>query len=338
MTERTSPPHSRLLATLCGLTVVALVAATAVTWRQSEQLQRLADAEAASHKQLEDIYAEITRIRLEQRSDQKGPEGLLAKLRAYAPMLVSARTTAPDYKNAQEEMEAILRAFETMGHDAWPFIRGRIGELKADKNFDELKWLLEAAVRVDPKAGSELLKQVLQGTLLPSARLRWLAADRLIAHDKPLAQQLLRQILETESARGVNLERAAAYNLPIPDQTAGSASGFFNFVVHYIRSEDPKMEDTLLMVIGRTEHDSPTLKECVEELGRIKSQKAIEPIERLFKNPPGRVEDPIFLNKCLDALDSIQGAAAVPFFEEALKAASTESVAKHANALLAKYR
>ncbi len=337
MTERAAPPSSRLPLALCGLCVVALAATATAVLRQANQLRQLELAEQASRDKLDEIYAEITRLRLEQRADEKGPQGLLAKLKAYAPMLASARTTAPDYKSAQDEMEAILRALQTHGPDAWPFVRGRIAELKADQNFDEIKWLLEAAVRVDPKAGAELLKQVLQGTLLPSARLRWYAADRLIAHDRPLAQQLLRQILETESARGINLERAAAYNLPIPDATAGS-SGFFNFVVHYIRSEDPKMEDTLLMVIGRSEHDAPTIKECIEELGRIKSQQAIAPIERLFKNPPGRVEDPLFLNKCLDALDSIQGAAAVPFFEEALRSASTESVARHAGTLLAKYR
>ena len=338
MTDSPTSPTSRLPAALCALTVLALAGGGFVLWRQTTMLRELAEAHRQSKAELHDVLAEITRIRLEQRSDLKGPEGLLAKLRTYAPMLVSARTTAPDYEAAKKEMDAILRAFESLGSDAWPFVRSRIGELRADKNFDELKWLLEVAVRIEPKAGIELLKQVLQGTTLPSARLRWHAANLLLLHDKPLAQRLLRQILETESARGVNLERASAYNLPIPDQAAASTTGFFNFVVHYIRSEDPKIEDTLLLVIGRTEHDVPTLQECIEELGRRKSQRAIEPIQRLYDNPPGRVENPIFLMKCLDALDAIQGAAARPFFEEALRKASTETVAQHISTLLAKYQ
>lgn len=332
MTDRST---SRFVLAFCLLNLAALGVGGTILWRQSAQLEQMAANSAANDTALDSILAEVTRIRIEQRADLKGPEGLLAKLRAYSPMLTSSRVTAPDYAAAKDEMDAILRAFTTMGDVAWPFVRGRIAELKPE-NYDELRWLLEVAVLIDEKAGVELLKQVLQGQLLPSPRLRWQAATLLLKHNKPLAQQLLRQILETESSRGVNLERAAAYNLPIPDQAATSTTGFFNFVIHYIRSEDPKIEDTLLLVLGRTEHDVPTLQECIEELGRRKCERAVEPIQRLYRNPPARIENPLFLTKCLDALVSIQGAAARPFLEEALRTASTEKVAQHINTLLSR--
>ncbi|MFM1872259.1 MAG: hypothetical protein RL398_1681 [Planctomycetota bacterium] len=324
--------------------VVLLAAAATAAWTALESRALRAEAKTTqaalttAQARLDDLYGELTRLRLEQSAEQKGPAGLLAKLKAYAPMLVSARTTAPDYAAAEKEMMAILRAFETIGADAWPFVRGRIDQLKPEQNYDELKWLLEVAVRIDPKAGAELLQNILQGTYLPNARLRWHAANVLLRHDKPLAQRLLRQILETESSRGPNLERAAAYNLPIPDQAAVSQSGFFNFVIHYIRSEDPKVEETLLMMMARNEHDTLTLQECIEELGKRKCERAVDAIEKAYKNPPGRIDNPLFLVKCLDALDQIRGKAAVPFFEEAQRNATNEKVSRHVGELLAKHR
>lgn len=302
------------------------------------EMQALTAQLTANQQKLDDVLAEVTRIRLEQSAEQKGPQGLLAKLRAYAPILVTARTTAPDYAAAEKEMQAILRAFEALGADAWPFVRGRIAELSAEKHYDELRWLLEAAARIDAKAGAELLQQILQGTYLPNPRLRWHAANLLLRFDRPLAQRLLRQILETESARGPNLERAAAYNLPIPDPAAISQTGFFNFVIHYIRSEDDKIEDTLLMVLSRNEHDLLTVQECIEELARRKSTRAVAAIERAFKNPPARVDNPLFLIKCLDALDTIAGKDAVPFFEAAQREATNPRVAQHLGGLLQKHQ
>lgn len=339
MTSATPAPRPPLL-----LFAAVLAAAGGLLWASLEIRGLRATSDAltasvtASQQKLDQVLAEVTRIRLEQSADQKGPQGLLAKLQAYAPMLVSARTTAPDYAAAEKEMLAILRAFESLGADAWPFVRGRIAELSADKHFDELKWLLEAAMRLDAKAGAELLQQILQGTYLPNPRLRWHAANLLLRFDRPLAQRLLRQILETESSRGPNLERAAAYNLPIPDPAAVSQTGFFNFVIHYIRSEDPQIEDTLLMVLTRNEHDLLTVQECVEELGRRKSTRAVAAIVRAFQNPPARVDNPLFLIKCLDALDAIAGKDAVPFFETAQREATDPRVAKRLGELLLKYR
>ncbi len=329
MSMRTSSTLPVWLLAVPALAAIALGFAGYSLLRQERQLQQM-------ERQLEQVFGELTRIRLEQRAEQKGPAGLLEKLRAYAPILVSGRTTAPDYESAKKEMDAILRAFETIGPDAWPFVRGRIAELKPEKNFDELKWLLEAAVRCDRKPGIDLAAQVLQGTLLPSARLRWHAADMLLRHEPQLAQRLLRQILLTESSRGIDVERASVYGAPIPDQAAFSTTGFHNFVVHYIRSGDEKIEETLLMLLGRTEHDLITLQECIEELGRRACARAVEPIKKLYANPPGRVENPLFLNKCLEAIVAIEGDKARPFLEEAQRSASHEMVQKRIQELLLK--
>lgn len=338
----TTPPTTARPALLPALALFVTACAggwAAIEIRSLTQASRAtAEALAASEARLEQILAEVTRIRLEQGNEQKGPAGLLAKLRSYAPMLVSARTTAPDYAAAEKEMQAILRALESLGAEAWPFVRGRIAELSGDKHFDELKWLLEAAVRIDRAAGTELLQQILQGTLLPNPRMRWHAANLLLRFDKPLVQRLLRQVLETESSRGPNLERAAAYNLPIPDPAAISQTGFFNFVVQYIRSEDDQIEDTLLMVLSRNEHDLLTVQECIEELGRRKTLRAVPAIEHAYRNPPARVDNPIFLTKCLDAIDAIAGKDAVPFFTTAQRDATNPRVAQHLGNLLLKYR
>lgn len=331
-------PPNRLVPVL-GLLAFSTIAWSAwVTQRTQAALTSATAALTNAEHKLDEVLGEVTRIRLEQRSEQKGPQGLITKLQTYAPMLVTARTTAPDYTSAQAEMQAILRAFAALGQDAWPAVRARISQLTPEKNYDELKWLLEAAIATDQAQGTALVQSVLQGTLLPNPRLRWHAANVLLQRDKPLAQQLLRQILATESSRGPNLERSAAYNLPIPDAAAVSQNGFFNFVVHYIRSEDPQMEDTLLAMLTRNEHDLLTLQECIEALGRAKSARAADPIQRLYKNPPGRVDNPLFLTKCLDALEQILGREAVAFLETAQRDATHEKVAQHASGLLAKYR
>lgn len=232
-------------------------------------------------------------------------------------------------------MDAILRAFGTLGKDAWQPIQDRLTQLKPDKDFDEVKNLLDASVAVDPAAGTLLLKEVLLGQRLPSPRVRWYAADKLNQTDRPLAQSLLRQVLRTESARGFNPDHANAYpGATIPDQAALSGSGFVNFVLKYVDSKDPQMEDTLLMVVGRSEHDRSTVQECVKALGLAHSTKAVPVIEKLYKNPPLNQQDPIFLGYCLEALVDIQGAEAKPFLERELADASSDTVATKIQFLL----
>ncbi|MEO6595808.1 MAG: HEAT repeat domain-containing protein, partial [Planctomycetota bacterium] len=192
-------------------------------------------------------------------------------------------------------------------------------------------------VRVDPKAGLALVKEVVLGQRLPSARLRWYASRILIELDKQQAQAALRQIMLTESSRGVNFDRAEAYpGASIPDQAAFATSGFHNFVQLYLLTEDPKIDETLLMVIGRSEQDMITVKKCIEALSERHSERAVPAIERAYKNPPLRQEDPLFLCLCVKALHEIQGEKARPFLEDALRTTTIESVANCIKNLLGK--
>jgi hypothetical protein len=322
---------------IVGLAAAALAAAAcAMLWSQSrrldEQDRRLEGVVAV----LEEVLGEVTRTRLEQTASAKGPQGLMEKLRTFAPILTNSRISEPDRKYADGEMKAILRAFESIGKDCWPLITKRLGELRGDKDFDEVRWLLEAAVRIDAPAGKEILKECLLGLRLPAPRLRWHAARVLTDMDRPLAQILLRQILATESSRGINPERAAAMGIAIPDPAAYATTGFHNFVVAYVRSEDPKMDDTLLMVIGRVEHDLITIQECVEALGKRRCARALEPIKKLYESPPVFQENPIFLARCLDAIVEIERANARAWLEAQLPKANNEVTAKHIQTLLNK--
>ncbi|MCA8974247.1 MAG: hypothetical protein KDC98_05970 [Planctomycetes bacterium] len=304
--------------------------------RENQRIEALEQRLAAREATLEEILGEVTRTRIEQRTQYKGPAGLLEKLSVFAPLLSNASTTAPDHAAAKEEMAAILRAFRSIGKDAWEPIHERFAKLDPTKDFDELKWLLEAAVVVDEKRGSELANKVLLGLEKPTARLRWHAANLLIERNRKLAQLSLRQILLTESSRGINSERAAAYGSAIPDAAAYSQTGFYNFVTRYRMTDDPEMDTTLLMVIGRSEHDQQTVQECVKILGQRRCQRAVPAIEKLYLNPPGFQHNPLFQNHCITALAAIQGEGARPFFEKILPDATTDTVANYLKRLLEK--
>ena len=331
------PPRPRI-----DLLAVGLAAAIAAAWcgyqlwLQNARIEALTQAANARDADLEAILAEVNRIQIEQSTGQEGPQALLTRLKTYAPLLVSAKTAQPDFEMAKTEMDAVLRAFARMGDTAWKPILARMDELKGDKNFDELKWLLEAAVRVDKQPGLEIVKEVLLGTRFPAPRLRWYAARMLIDLDKPVAQAALRQILITESSRGLDPERAAAHNATLIDQAAFASTGFHNFIQYYVLSEDPKLDETLLMVLGRTEHDIATLRECIKVLGSRGCERAVEPIKKLYLRPPGAQQDPIFQTYCLAAIAAIEGEKARPYFEEMLPKATTEKVANHIKDVLSK--
>ena len=323
----TQPPRPWLPPLLGAAAVAALAFAGYAWWRAERALAAQAAALAEVRSTLGEVLGEVTRARIEQSAEGKGPAALLEKLAVYAPLLSNARVTEPDYRSAQAEMEAILRAFESIGEDAWAPITSRLERLDVRRDFDEIKWLMEAALRVDLEAGKQIAKDVLLGVRMPNPRLRWHAAKLLTERDRPLAQQLLRRILLTESSRGVHVDRAAQHNMPIPDAAAFATTGFHNFVVAYLRTDDPQTEDTLLMLLGRVEHDQVTIQECIEELGRRRFERAVEPIKRLYADPPLQQQNPLFLNRCLEAIANIQREAAKPWLEQALTTAPTDAVA-----------
>ncbi len=318
-----------LVAAIAGLGI-----AVAGALRADAAMRRLTEQQAENHAVLQQVLGEVTRFRLEQSAGSKGPQALLEKLRTYASLAADSRTAQPDYKNARKEMDAVLRAFASLGADALPAIEARLGQLNASKDHDEIVQLMAATARVDAKAGSELLRAVLLGLRLPAPRLRWAAAHQLLQHDKALAQALLRQILLTESWQGINPDRAAAFDASVPDPAAYATSGFHNFVQWYIRSDDPQLEGTLLMVLGRTEHDAVTIQECMKALGERRCARAVEAIEKAYLKPPLGRENPVFQKICLNSLFDIRHAEAKPFLEQALTSATSDVVADHAKALL----
>lgn len=303
-------------------------------WRLADEVSGLEVRSKAAETTLQEVLGEVNRIRIEQRADKLGPAGLLEKLRAYAPLAANARVPEPDYQAAKKELDAILRAFATIGEDAWGPVTARLREVNGETDYDEARWLLRAAVRIDEKAGKEIVKDVLAGTRLPSPRLRLEAAGIMIEIDKPLAQNMLRHIMTTESSRGVNLQRVGSADVPIPDQAALSATGFNNYVQRYLQSEDEQIDETLLQVIGRAEHDLITVQDCVKALGQRRYERAVPAIEKLYREPPNRQENPMFLAYCLTALHEIQGPKARPFLEEALRNATNEALINHCKRLL----
>ena len=239
----------------------------------------------------------------------------------------------------EKELQSIVRAFESCGkQEAWHPVLDRLEAADVKEDFHEIKYLLEILIRLDAPAGKQITKEVLQGHRMPFPRLRWWAADLLLSHDKQLAAQLLRQILLTESSRGMDVDRAASAGIEIPDPAAFSTTGFNNYVQRYIRTEEPKVEDTLLMVMTRTEHDSITIKECMKELGRRKSQRALPVIKRLYDNPPNSVQDPLFLQIAIRAIDDIAGKDELAWYEAKLKSAPTDLIAKTLTAIIEKHK
>ena len=303
-------------------------------WQARVALDALGTAAAANQKVLDEMYAEVTRLRIEQSAGTKGPQALLDKLKVYAPLLNNSRITEPDYQSARKEMEAILRAFATLGTDAWKPVSDRLDKCTPEVEYDEIKWLLEATARIDRDAAKKLVQEVLLGRKFPSPRLRWFAAELLTRIDQTLAQNLLRQILLTESSRGVDPARIAQYGGGIPDKAALSATGFNNFVQWYLRTGDPRMDEVLQQVIARTEHDAITVQDCVKALGARKVAAAVPQIEKLYLNPPNQQENPIFLNYCLEALAEIQGKECKPFLEAALAKSPHEAITRRIQDLL----
>lgn len=329
-----SAPRLQLTLALVGTAAVAGLAVS--VWLLDRRLEEQQQHFAAQQATLKTVLGEVTRFRIEQSTSSKGPLGLLEKLRTYAPMAASARTTDPDYRNARKELDAVLVAFESLGPDGVKPIQDRLVQVRPDRDYEEVRWLLEASVRVDRTSGIELLKQVLLGRKLPDPKLRWDAAKLLTDLDQKLAQTLLRQVLRTESSRGPNLDRADAIGATIPDRAAFATTGFHNFVNHYVRTQDPETDDTLLMVMGRTEHDAVTIQECIKVLGERRCLRAVDAIKRQYENPPLQQDNPIFLNYCLEALVEIQGADARPYLQAALPTATSDTVAKRIEFLLNK--
>jgi hypothetical protein len=72
----------------------------------------------------------------------------------------------------------------------------------------------------------------------------------------------------------------------------------------------------------------------VEALGQLRSARAHKRIEELYLKPPGAQQNPLFLNKCLDALVAIRGKDCKPWLQQQLAAAEHELVVQHIDRLI----
>jgi len=310
-----------LACSLCALTYYQTIRSERAVREQDARLQ-------ASEELLRELLGEVTRLRIEQSADGMGAAALLEKLQVYAPLMSDARATEPDYQNAKKEIVAILRAFEALGAEAaWTPVMERLEAADPRKDFDEVKWLLEVAVRLDLSAGKQIVKEVMLGQRMPNPRLRWFACRVMTERDIQLARALMRQILLTESSRGVNTDRAATYNMPVPDQAAFAVTGFNNFVSRYLETDDPQTEETLMQLLHRVEHDQVTIQECVKELGRRKCKRAAKLIRKLYDSPPLAQQNPLFFGHVIDAVATIEGRESIEWLESKLPTAATDVVA-----------
>ena len=257
--------------------------------------------------------------RYERGSKGLGVQALLDQMRHWAPMLQNASTPAATVPTIEKRMHEILDAMVALGPDAFAAVQQAL--LQTDTHQDELaKWLLRAAQRVDPARAEELLVRVIQrDQITVSPRLRMIAADQLIALDKERAGAVLRQILRQESHTGLVPSRLSVDQADvIPAGMAQATPEFFNFIDRYVSTGDPEVEATLLMILGRPEHDTLTVQSTVKALGALRAKAAVDRIQQLFEKPVGAVDNPLFRNHCLEALAQIQGKEACAFFDAAL--------------------
>lgn len=261
-------------------------------------------------------------------SEAFGFKALLNHLMYWAPKLPVADVARGERDVIEAKLRSIVDAMATRP-DNYSLIETAYlspGHLTGQPMVsDEIRrWLLLAACGANHEQGSALIakttRKQLPGTIQVSARLRQQAIKILLEgqdDDRRLAGDLLHEILTQERDGGAQ---------------------FFNFVALYQGSGHPKIEHTMLMLLGRREHHRMTVQQAVDYLGRVKSKEAIEPLKRLFKTPPWRTGDnQIFRDKCLTALDGILGSEIEPFLKEMSRIETNAFVRNRIDLLRKKY-
>ena len=309
-----SPARASTLAVLAvGLGLATLIVAT--WWQGSRAAADSATRLASLEQQVADVEQTLHLMRLEQSVDGKGIGAVLEQLSTYSPLLAQATLSDPSYRETMERVEQAVAAARAIGPEAYPSVYDAFLAAGRSANEEERRWLLRTALAIDPVRGLDLVTRIVRNRspeLQISQRLRWLAADELLAHDVQRAQHELRQILLTESARGVNPQFLGAGGIA----PAGSQTGFHNFVGRYLQSEDPQAEVTLTQVIAKMEHDRMTKQECVKALGSMGAKGAVPFIKKLYDDPPEIQGNPLFLNHCIEAIALIEGSRACEWLQE----------------------
>ena len=324
MTASPTPKHSGSL--LPTLAILAAIGAS--TWIVHARTAAAEAHAAAALEETRQVRQLVELIRLEDKSEGRGIGAIIEQIEHWAPLMASSGTAHPTYLSIGKSLEAAVDAIGALGRDAFGRLRN---ELEQTSTLDDetRRWLLRAALRADRDAGLAFAAQITRGThAAPTTNVRLTAAHELIAADKKLAGEVLRQIVDIESARGVTRQPsgpfAKDYERAIP---TNAGSQFFNFIHLFASTGHAETELVLRQLLGRSEHDLLTYLECVRELGRLKSTAAAPRIRELFETPPGRTFNPMFQNTCAQAIADIEGAAACEWFKERLQSESTPLVA-----------
>ena len=301
-------------------------------WTMREELTHL-------REQSRDLKFSIDLLRYESTShyEGKGFNALLDHLTYWAPQLQTSNKGTVEFYKVGDRVEAVV---ETMGQlrDVFPQIEAVLqqGGITAEDpaTDDEIrKWLLRAAHSADPDKGRDLYANLLRakdGSI--SSRMRMIAVNALFEDDKKLTGEILHEILANENARGI--QRPGA-------QTARSRRGqqpqFYNFIKYYVASEHPDVNKTLMQILDRPEHDLLTLQECTKFLGERKVRPAAKRLKELYweQHSPhaGKVPNPLFRMKILNAVAKIEGADAVEFLKEVDRKEGDTSIRNRLNEL-----
>ncbi len=299
------------------LAFAAATCAVVLVWRQGREIELLRQTEAETQRVLQ-------LLRAEQRAGVGGADAIVSQLRFWAPKLQTAATPAAEIPQIERRIHDLLEGATALGVDATASFTSAYLKAKPVEDDEFRKWLLRALLAADPARGKEIAIQSVRGLQFPvSPRTREYAADELIRVDRVAAGQLLRDILHYESSRGVDADRIPQeFREKFPEAVyahGGHFPGFFNFVARYCETDDPERIPTLIMLLGRNQHDLTTTQEVVKQLGTLKARDAVEEIQRVYREPPGISDNPIFRNHCLEALGKILGREACPFFEKELR-------------------
>ena len=319
--------RSRAVLATLGLAVGAAAIALALDLRATAT--RLESRVATLQERVEEVGRTVQLFRLEQQAEAGlGLPALLERIRFWGPQLDDAATPPAAIPAIEEQLEGTIGAMRELGPGVAPRLVEEFEASGSPRADSVRKWLLLALLAVDEARGEDLLARSLSALDLEvSPRIRLLAADELLQRDKARAGEILRRILRTESHRGLDRERLdPALRQRYPDAVIAPYEGWAFYVAKYAASDDPELEATLQMLLGRRNyHNFLTLQEAVKWLGELGSRDAVNQIKDLYERPPMGYT-PMFRNHCLDALAQILGSEACEYFKQAMREPNHEMI------------
>ncbi len=326
MTE-TRPSHRNGASLVVGLALLA--GGGGAWWDIRSRFDDLASRAAALEASQARVERAMQLFRFERGSKGLGVTALLEHLRHWAPLLSLSTTPQREIGAIQERVDDLTKAFEAIGADAYEPLVAAFKNAAPTED-DLRKWLITTLPRLDRARGIALLEETVRGVdRSVSPRIRVHAANVLLETDKERLGRVLGELLTYESAAGIDPTR-----LPAGLREAFGAAQlvpermpmFFNFIDLFVATGASDVEEKLIMVAGRQDHDLATVQACVKQLGDLRSVRGVKVIKRLYDRPPEMMVNPIFQGHCLDAIGRIEGAGACDYFKEMLRRGPDERV------------